>query len=97
MSQLNNDEFNQLLSQGKIDEAKQLIKDFINSEWTEADQGEHYVDLITSYIKMSNTVNEAYIAELLEIKEALEKIDQIKDEAEKDRELGKIRDQINKL
>ena len=97
MANIDNAKFNELLKQGKIEEAKQLLKDFINSEWTKEDEGEYYVNLISEYIQMSNTINKAYLTEVKHLTEALDKLDDIENESEKNAELGKIRDQINSL
>ncbi len=97
MAELNNELFNQLLNEGKYQEAKEILKSFVDSEWTKEDEGAYYVDLVTKYINMSNTINEAYIEELIELKQALEDLDQIQNEADKNTELSRIRDEISKL
>ncbi len=97
MPNLDNVQFNELLSQGKYDEAKALLKTFINSEWTKEDQGEYYVNLVEEYIELSNNINKAYITELLQIKKSLEELDNIESEVDKSFELKRIRDEISNL
>lgn len=97
MPQLDNDQFNQLLNAGRYDEAKALLKGFVDSEWTQKDDGEYYVNLVEEYIEASNMINKAYITELLQIKKSLEALDNIENEADKNFELKRIRDEISGL
>lgn len=94
---MNKELFKQLVDQGKLAEAKQLVKDELNTEWTAADEGAAYVDSMMQFVDMSTQVNEAYIEELTEIKAQLEALDDIQDVGKKNAELGKIRDQIKDL
>ena len=94
---MNKELFKQLVDQGKLAEAKQLIKDELNTEWTAEDEGAAYVDSMMQYVDMSTEVNEAYIEELTDIKAQLEALDEIQDTGKKNAELGKIRDQIKDL
>ncbi len=97
MPNIDNEQFNQLLSEGKFEEAKQLIRDFLNSEWTKDDEGEYYVGLITEYMKMSNAINQAYLEEVAEIEAQLKQLDEIQNDADKNVALNNIRDEISKM
>jgi hypothetical protein len=97
MANLDSTKFNQLLSEGKTEEAKQLLRDFIDSEWTKDDDGEYYVGLITEYINKADAINEVYLDELKNISRQLQELDDISNVTEKNAALGKIRDDIAKL
>lgn len=97
MPTIDNEQFDLLLSEGKYEEAKQLLKDFIDSEWTKDDEGEYYVGLIEEYLKMSNAINQAYLDEVAEIEAQLKQLDEIQSDADKNVALNNIRDDIAKM
>jgi|GEM_PF-2135016 len=97
MAKIDNQQFNDLIKQGKLDEAKKLLKEFFAGDWDKSDEGEYYVNLITEYMEMSNTINTAYIQHLQEIKKQLDELDEIKNETDKQHAIGDIKKQIESL
>lgn len=97
MKKIDTDTFNQLVDEKKFDEAKELLRDFFEEEMSETDEGEYYVEMMTEYLRMSNLINEAYIAEMQDLKAKLKEVDEIGNKVSEVINLEQIRGDIEKL
>lgn len=78
--------FEGLLREGKIEEALNLIDELLEKPLTEEEQGEMYLNLIQIYLRYKTSIGEQYLEEL---KEAIESLSQL------DKESGKMVDDID--
>ncbi|MFA7253448.1 MAG: hypothetical protein WC107_02750 [Patescibacteria group bacterium] len=84
----------QLQDAGDWAGAKAMIKGFFETEVTAGDIGEVYARLSIAYIRVSNEINQKYSQFLAATLDALKKVDQAKNENDKQIDIEAVRNQI---
>lgn len=97
MSQLDSAALEQMISQKRYDEAKEMLRQYFDSELGENEEGEVYVDAMADYLAMSNRINEAYLADMNDLKAKLIQVDDMSEEIKKSIDAEKIRGDIQSL
>lgn len=83
-----------LLSQDKKDEARELIKDFLNSPLDKDELGRAILDLTSIYMDFINGVNEKYLEFLKESLDSLNKIKKMKESVRDQMDIEKVREDL---
>lgn len=97
MKQLNGAEFEQLIAEKRYDEAKAKLREFFEAELSLDEEGEVYVDAMAEYLSVSNAINEAYLADMKDLKAKLTQVDDMSEEVKKSIDADKIRGDIQSL
>ena len=66
----------QLLKEGKKEEAKAALKEFFAQDLSKEEKGKVYVDLLMTYLKISNDLNRRYLETLNQASKSLDELDQ---------------------
>ncbi|OQB05566.1 MAG: hypothetical protein BWY19_00967 [bacterium ADurb.Bin212] len=97
MSQLDAKAFEQMISEKRYDEAKDMLRQYFDNELGEEEEGEVYVDAMADYLAMSNRINEAYLADMNDLKAKLSQVDNMSEDITKSIDAEKIRGDIQNL
>ncbi len=86
--------FENLLSENKIGEAKKLLEDYLKQEPTAAEKGTVYTALASAYVKAKNQINQQYLAELESILQLLKSAGKVEKKIDDAGELSNLRSSI---
>lgn len=85
----------QLLSENKMDEARDYIREIIKAPLSNIDKGEAIVMYTTMYMELMNNINEEYKTALEEILAGLKAVDVAESKLKEGIELKKVRAELN--
>jgi len=89
------EEIYQLLSENKIDEARESLKAVLNEEMSDQETGRVLFESTMLYLKIMNDINERYIEETKARLKSLEELTKIEEDNKKLFGLAKSRLEIN--
>lgn len=92
---INTQKIEQLLSENKMDEARDYIREIIKAPLSNIDKGEAIVMYTTMYMELMNNINEEYKAVLEEILAGLKAVDVAEAKLKEGIELKKVRAELN--
>lgn len=85
-----------LLSEGKLDQAKEILKGIVAAPLSDVDRGRAIVTLTMLYVEVKNKIDQEFLADLQQTIDTIRKIGvterKIKDAAA----LAKVRSELNK-
>src|SRR5262245_43111439 len=87
----------QLLVDGKFDEAKKMLNEYLSADLTKEEKGAIYVAFVMTYVSVMNRVYDKYNEALDETISNLEFIDKRKKEVSEKIEMGRLKDEIKKM
>lgn len=97
MDQFNEEQLNQLLSENKLDEAKEMITQVLDRPLTSEEKGAALVTLAAAYIKASNEANKRYEQALDDVLASLKKIDETQSQANDQIDIAATQQQISEM
>jgi hypothetical protein len=74
MSTLNVEQLEKLLAEGKQEEVKKLLQNYLSQDLSEADKGSTYLNLASIYMQVMNKFNKRYLDALNSAIEAVKSI-----------------------
>ncbi|MDD2646769.1 MAG: hypothetical protein PHV78_03035 [Patescibacteria group bacterium] len=74
MSNINVEQLEKLLAEGKQEEVKNLLQDYLSQDLSEADKGSTYLNLASIYMQVVNKFNKRYLDSLNNAIEAIKDI-----------------------
>lgn len=83
-----------LLKEGKIDEAKALIKELFAADLTPKERGEINAAVLASYIDASNIIDDSYVEYLEATLAELKKINKIEKKVDNVEKTRKVREDL---
>jgi Skp family chaperone for outer membrane proteins len=79
-----NKDIEQLLNDGKLEEAFDVLKKELDKPLSPKDTGRIYTELMSAYLEVSNNINKEHEKELREISQVLRDIKSKEDELKRD-------------
>lgn len=94
---LDADRLEQLLVDGKFDDAKKMLNEYLSADLSKEEKGAIYVAFVMTYVSVMNKVYDQYNEALDETISNLNFIDQTKKEVNEKIDLARIKNEAKKL
>ena len=85
-----------LLSEGKLDQAKEIIKGLVTAQLSDVDRGRAIVTLTMLYVQVKNKIDNEFVEDLQKIINQIRKIGATERKVRDANALAKVRAELNK-
>lgn len=84
----------QLMNEEKWEEARALLRDYLNTAPTEEERGEYFVQIASVYLRVMNKINEQYASLLDDSVEMMRQFNTREGEMQKQGDIQQAKDQL---